>query len=130
MKCRLIKMLTALLGLTGVACVQKNVPANTIVSVDAASFEKALSDVNAQIVDVRTSEEFANGHIGKALNIDVTQSDFTEKAKIQLDKSKTCYVYCRSGRRSLMAADLLAKDGFKVVNLRGGYLEWESYKAK
>ncbi|KXB85678.1 rhodanese-like protein [Prevotella sp. DNF00663] len=130
MKCKLIKMLTALLGLTGAACVQKNIPANAIVTVDAVSFEKALSDVNAQIIDVRTSEEFAEGHIEKALNIDVTQSDFIEKAKKQLDKSKTSYVYCRSGRRSMMSADLLSKEGFKVVNLRGGYLEWQSYKDK
>ena len=108
-------MLTALLGLTGAACVQKNIPANAIVTVDAVSFEKALSDVNAQIIDVRTSKEFAEGHIEKALNIDVTQSDFIEKAKKQLDKSKTSYVYCRSGRRSIMPSLILLLKILKIT---------------
>lgn len=79
----------------------------------------------AQIVDVRTKEEFATGHLAKAVLIPWTDKDFSERAKKQLDPAKPVLVYCKSGRRSTAAAGELEKLGFKTVrNLQGGITAW------
>lgn len=79
----------------------------------------------AQIVDVRTKEEFATGRLAKAVLIPWTDKDFSERAKKELDPAKPVLVYCRSGRRSTEAAAELAKLGFKSVrNLKGGITAW------
>lgn len=96
-----------------------------ITSVGADEFETAITTDSVQLVDVRTAAEYAEGHIAYAVNMDVQQSGFSVSVKSALDKSKPAYVYCRSGKRSLMAAEILGKAGFKVVNLRGGIMEWE-----
>ena len=80
----------------------------------------------AQLLDVRTKEEFEEGHIKNAILIDVNSDDFVTLAKNKLDKSKPVAVYCRSGRRSAHAAELLVAEGFKVANLSGGILKWIS----
>lgn len=79
----------------------------------------------AQVLDVRSSGEFNSGHIPKAKNINVMEASF--KNKIQdLDKSKTYYVYCRSGMRSARACKILAKQGFEnIYNLKGGIMSWQ-----
>ncbi len=76
------------------------------------------------LLDVRTPEEFAEGHLKNALNYDFKGSDF--KAKIgDLDKAKTYYVYCRSGKRSAAAVAEMRSQGFKTVyELEGGMLKW------
>ena len=51
--------------------------------------------------------------------------DFKELAHRELSKDSTVLVYCRSGRRSLDAAEMLINCGYKVVNLKGGIIEWE-----
>ena len=62
------------------------------------------------LVDVRTPEEFKEGHLKGAINIDVKDSiNFMKNAIEQLPKNKTVMVYCRSGRRSAMAAGLVAR---------------------
>lgn len=98
-------------------------------SVDADEFEKAISTNNVQLVDVRTAEEFAEGHIGAdaTKNIDVKRPDFIEQAEQELDKGKTVAVYCRSGRRSADAAKQLAERGFKVIDLKGGIIGWRQH---
>lgn len=116
-----IKMfLGALLGSALTACAQNE----NITSVDAKAFQSAITKDSVQLVDVRTAGEYATRHILYAVNIDVLQPDFKEKAGKMLDKSKPAYVYCRSGRRSMTAANILVGMGFKVVNLKGGI---ESY---
>lgn len=97
---------------------------NGVRSVSVEAFEADIKSDGAQIVDVRTAEEFRAGHIEGAVNIDVQSSDFQERMEKELSKDKTVYVYCRSGRRSLTAADILADHGYKVVNLKGGIIEW------
>ena len=97
-----------------------------IASVPADEFEEAITANRVQLVDARTAGEYAEGHIGNAVNIDVQQSDFLEQAKASLNKKERVYVYCRSGKRSMMAAGILKKDGFDVVNLIGGIMDWES----
>jgi rhodanese-related sulfurtransferase len=76
------------------------------------------------ILDVRTPEEFADGHIENAENIDFYASDFQSQLK-GLDRSKTYVVYCRSGRRSEGARDMMKDLGFsEVYNVLGGIVDW------
>lgn len=98
-----------------------------IKSVDADEFEKTISRDGVQLLDVRTEAEFNEGHIAsdKVKNIDYRQPDFIEQADGELDKGRPVAVYCRSGRRSMDAARLLAKRGFEVINLKRGILEWQ-----
>lgn len=98
-----------------------------IKSVDADEFEKTISRDGVQLLDVRTEAEFNEGHIAsdKVKNIDYRQPDFIEQADGERDKGRPVAVYCRSGRRSMDAARLLAKRGFEVINLKRGILEWQ-----
>lgn len=96
-----------------------------IVTVDNAGFAEAISDTSAVIlIDVRTPEEFNAGHIPGAVNIDVKSPDFRDKI-LGLDNKKTAAVYCRSGVRSLKAASILSSEGFRVLNLKDGFLGWD-----
>ncbi len=73
------------------------------------------------LVDVRTAEEFKEGHISGAENIDWFSPDFNAAFK-GVKRRQKIYVYCRSGKRSAQAAARLDSLGFKrVVNLLGGY---------
>jgi rhodanese-related sulfurtransferase len=80
----------------------------------------------AQIIDVRTPEEFNSKHLDNAVNIDISNNNFdAEIAK--LDKSKPVFVYCLSGGRSKTAADKMQKIGFKeIYELDGGMLKWNA----
>ena len=70
----------------------------------ASEFRDAVAgDSSAALLDVRSAQEYAGGHLASAMNIDILQEEaFVSKAK-SLDKSKTWYIYCRSGRRSMRA---------------------------
>ena len=98
---------------------------NNFRSVDVEEFEKVLADTAVVRLDVRTAEEFSEGHIEGTLNIDVLRDDFEEKAFSVLNKEKIVALYCRSGRRSKHAAALLTRAGYKVVELSSGYLGWK-----
>lgn len=93
-------------------------------SISAESFREEISQSGVQLLDVRTPEEYLEGHIGGAINIDMQRSNFVESVDGQLDKSKPVYLYCRSGGRSMMAAKQLAKEGYQVVNLKSGIIGW------
>lgn len=97
---------------------------NDITSMQNAEFAAAISDTSSVIlIDVRTAEEFVQGHIPGAINIDVKADDFNDRIT-SLDKRKTAAVYCRSGVRSMTAARILAGAGFRVYNLQNGILGW------
>ncbi|MCR5850391.1 MAG: rhodanese-like domain-containing protein [Bacteroidaceae bacterium] len=81
-----------------------------------------------QLVDVRTKEEYEEGHILGALLIDTESYNFQDKATAQLSKEKPVAVYCRSGRRSASAASKLVKLGYEFINLDGGILAWQQAK--
>ena len=82
-----------------------------------------LEDV--QLVDVRTPEEFSEGYIENAQNIDFKSPTFDEDIK-KLDKSRPVIVYCKSGTRSAKSAKKLIEAGFeKVYDLEGGITEWK-----
>jgi rhodanese-related sulfurtransferase len=74
------------------------------------------------IIDVRTPEEFAAGHVAGAININVEAPDFDEQIA-SLDAEDAYLVYCRSGRRSALAADQMAKAGFTDIIDAGGLEE-------
>lgn len=80
---------------------------------------------NSVFLDVRTPEEFNQGHIDQSIHINFYDSDFEEQL-IKLDKSKSYIVYCKSGMRSNKATKLMTKLGFKnTANLLGGYMAWK-----
>ncbi len=83
-------------------------------------------DANAVVLDVRTEDEFDQGIIPNAINIDIYKGQgFIYKLE-ELDKAKTYYVYCRSGARSGQACKIMNELGFeKAYNLAGGILAWE-----
>lgn len=91
-------------------------------------FRKAIGDTsNAVVIDVRTRQEFMQGHICNALNIDFLSENLWEEIE-QMDKEKTYFIYCRSGRRSIRVCTLMRNGGFdnaKVFNLDGGLVAWE-----
>jgi len=92
--------------------------------VDSNKFETQMNEPTSQIVDVRTSAEFSEGHIANAVNMDVTSDDFESKIAT-LDKEKPVMVYCKSGGRSAKAASILKENGFKqVYDLDGGMIGW------
>ncbi len=81
---------------------------------------------NSVVLDVRTPEEFAKGHIPGAKLIDFKATDFTAQIE-KLDKSKRYLVHCAAGGRSAKAAEQMVKLGFpNVVNLDGGMKAWEA----
>lgn len=90
-------------------------------------YAKALETGNIQIVDVRTPDEYKEGHIPKAINIDVSSKDFNSQIS-KLSKDEPVAVYCRSGKRSLEASKELVKQGYKVYDLDGGILAWKGKK--
>lgn len=98
---------------------------DNITSVSAIEFENDIKADSVQLLDVRTPKEYAEGHIAGALNINVQSDDFRQIAEKKLSKESTILVYCRSGRRSMDAAEILTKLGYKVVNLKGGIIEWK-----
>ena len=115
---RMLTCLLAMLGLT--ACSQENFE-----NADAEGFEQVINEPDVVLLDVRTAEEYAEGHIAGAVNIDQSQSDFVGKVKARLSAEKTIALYCRSGRRSASAASRLAAEVYKCVNLSGGILAWK-----
>ena len=98
-------------------------------TVSSDEFARLIGDTDTvQLVDVRTKEEYEEGHISNALLIDYYSYNFEEQAIAKLSKEKAVAVYCRSGRRSATATRKLVKLGYEVVNLDGGILAWERAK--
>ena len=93
---------------------------------DVATYEKKMTQPDVQLVDVRTPEEFSQGHIENAVNIDFMADDFDAKVA-NLDKEKPVMVYCKSGGRSAKASARLKELGFKTItDLEGGITNWTS----
>ena len=93
-------------------------------SLTVDEYAKVIEDTAIVRLDVRTAEEYADGHIANTINIDVLKDDFEKKAKATLPKDKVIAVNCRSGKRSKNAARILVKNGFKVIELDAGYNDW------
>jgi len=98
----------------------------SVIPVD--EFAQYITQPDVQLLDVRTPEEFEAGHIEGAVMIDYrTDPDgFVEKVEAQLKKDQPVALYCRSGKRSHSAAELLLKAGFtQLTELEGGILAWQ-----
>ena len=96
------------------------------ITLSPEDFKNKISSEKVYLLDVRDKDGFNSGHIRCAHNLDVQNPDFIKLAEKELPKDMPIAVYCRTGKRSAIASDLLAKDGFKVYNLDGGITAWEA----
>lgn len=94
--------------------------------VDVSTFARYMKELpNAQLLDVRTPGETAQGKIAGAVEININDVDFQQKVS-RLDKNKPVLVYCRSGARSGNAMRQMTAMGFReVYNLSGGIIAWQ-----
>lgn len=97
------------------------------------AYEMIKNDTGIVILDVRTPDEYNNGHIDQAVNIDFFAEDFKDNIQ-KLDKEKTYMVYCMGGKRSNQAQLLMDSLKIKVFDMTGGFQQWSSehlpYKQK
>jgi rhodanese-related sulfurtransferase len=94
--------------------------------VSPKEFSEVISDPSVVILDVRTPQEFAEGHLANAINIDFQSGNF-EQEIASLDKSKTYAVYCRSSNRSGEAVKVMADAGFtSMYDMDGGIIDWQA----
>ena len=98
-------------------------PSAAYKNVNSAEFRRLAAKSSVQVLDCRTAEEFVEGHIAGAIQIDVQKRSFRDEALRRLTGKKVA-VYCRTGRRSRAAAEILSAEGYKVYNLEGGIAEW------
>jgi len=113
-------------NLAVLVCLMSTCRPFVITTLEVDLFEKTLKQTpNPQLVDVRTYSEYAEGYLPGAILIDVKEPSFDSLIH-QLDKNRPVFVYCRVGRRSLEAANVLQKNKFKqVYNLDGGINAWK-----
>jgi len=87
--------------------------------------EQLANTEDAVVLDVRTDAEVADGIIANAIHMDIYKGQEFISDIEDLDKSKSYFVYCRSGNRSGQACQIMEQLGFeKAYNLEGGMLEW------
>ncbi|HEY0651934.1 MAG TPA: rhodanese-like domain-containing protein [Chryseosolibacter sp.] len=96
-------------------------------SLNAEQFEKGISENSEKVIlDVRTPDEFNEGHIRNAVLANFNGNDFKDQID-KLDKNIPVYVYCASGVRSDKAATMMRANGFeKVYVLAEGLNEWRT----
>jgi rhodanese-related sulfurtransferase len=106
---------------------KKEASDNEVVALSPRDFKSTLAaKPNGVLVDVRTPDEFSEGFIEGAINIDFKDPSFAEKINA-LDKSKPYFLYCLSGKRSGDAAKQMDSVGFKTIyTLKGGYKDWKN----
>lgn len=98
---------------------------SVITDLNTAEFKKHIEKDKGILLDVRTPEEYAEGHLAGSVNINYLAGDFDTQIG-KLEREKIYFVYCRSGRRSAGAAEKMQDAGFKkVYNLTGGILAWQ-----
>jgi len=81
-------------------------------SVNTSEALEIMQDSKYQIIDVRSADEYAEGHLKNAINIEYTKVDTTD-----ISKDTVLFVYCRSGKRSKIAAETLLQMGYQVYDL-------------
>jgi len=91
----------------------------------AEAFAQAMKQQAGQVIDVRTPEEYAQGHLPKAQLLNFHDQDF-EARIAQLDPNTTYYIYCKAGGRSAKAHEIMQAKGLKVIELAGGFDAWKS----
>ncbi len=96
-------------------------------NLSAVEFQNKMKErPKATVIDVRTPNEFSNGHLQNAVNININSENFNREVN-KLDKNKPVFVYCLSGNRSTHAANSMLEAGFKeVYELSGGMIKWRT----
>ena len=125
-------ILLAVLTIIAVSCAKifskgtkKTTMIGTYANMGVDEFQTLIANPAVQLLDVRTQDEYDDGHIAGATLVDVNDTTFVDQAMAVLDPQRQVAVYCRSGRRSARAASLLTARGFKVTNLDGGVMAWQ-----
>lgn len=118
-------IILAIMVMLGFSC-SSNGQNSEFENMDVNQFANYITNDSVQTLDVRTPDEYSEGHIKGAVNINVYDNDFLDEATKELDKSRPVAVYCRSGKRSADAAQKLSAAGYKVTNLEGGILAWQN----
>ena len=121
---KLILILFAMMLLTACGQAQENKQEATYVSITAKEAKEIMDSQQGYIIlDTRTEQEYDEGHIPGAIVI--SHDEILEKAEdILTDKDQLILVYCRSGRRSKLAAADLVKLGYTNVKEFGGIIDW------
>lgn len=92
---------------------------------NAPTFKDSISQKKVQLIDVRTPQEYQEGHIPEAVNIDFFSENFAKDFQ-KFDKKQPIYIYCKSGNRSGKAAKKLSELGFeKIYDLEGGFSHYK-----
>lgn len=115
-----MKTLLPGLALLLLSCAPKTASAYPTVSVQDL---KAAVEGGAYVLDVRTPQEFTQGHIASAVNLPL---DEVGARAAEVPGDKPVYVICRSGNRSAQASEILKKAGKDVKNVGGGMNDWQA----
>ena len=113
-------LLSAIMALLGYS----SCSSNPWTDLNPDEFEKEAFTEGTCIIDVRTAQEYSEGHLYRAVNIDWQKDGFIDEISKKFDKSLKLAIYCKSGRRSAAAAAALTEAGYKVINLKEGYMSW------
>ena len=121
---KLIFLLLAVMMLTACGQAKENDQGAIYVNITAEEAKQIMDSEEGYIIlDVRTQEEYDEGHIPGAIVI--SHEEIAEKAEEVLkDKDQLILVYCRSGRRSKIAAEALAELGYTNIKEFGGIIDW------
>ena len=121
---KLIFLLLAVMMLTACGKDKENNQGAVYVNITAEEAKRIMDSEEGYIIlDVRTQEEFDQGHIPGAILI--SHEEIAEKAEdVLTDKNQLILVYCRSGRRSKIAAEALVELGYSNIKEFGGIIDW------
>ena len=122
MKKSILVLTFSVMIMVNAACQQSADNAVSTITVD--SLKKVLATEKVVVLDVRTPEEYAEGHIEGAVNIDFRNPDFSKNIDA-IDKSKKYEVYCHSGKRSMAAVKIMNAKNLNATNVEGGIVEWQ-----
>lgn len=112
-----LSMIMSMIGLTSCNC-------SNWTDLDPDEFEIEAFKPGTCIIDVRSADEYAQGHLYRAINVDFQKDGFIDNISRIIDKETPLAIYCKSGRRSAAAAAVLSDAGYKVINLKEGFLSW------
>ena len=128
---KILLSLLAAVGLSTTGCSaqagqsSKSAPSDGIIVLAPQAFiNQTKADTTSVLLDVRTSKEYAEGHLAGAQQLDYLNPEAFDAGISKFDKSRTYYIYCRSGKRSHGACQKMKKQGFKVYDMEGGILNW------